>query len=206
MTTAPAPAVTSTAHAQRTVTLAAAAILASANAVVTSLATAATPSVLNGVALNGAKAGGPYVGNGTSVAPRAITATTSASAGAYLVATPITVKGTDRAGNLITDTITLTATGGGETVSTAKGFAAVTEIDIPAMANTAGAFTFGIGDVVMNFRSLRVGTTGNVTYRCAMDGSLDTILKVAAAETLYVCGSALSSAASTTAQDITLGE
>jgi hypothetical protein len=202
----PALATTSVSPAQRTVTLSGTTILAVTNAVVTSLATQTTPDVLAGVGLTGAKAGGPYVGTGTSVAPRAITVTTSASAGAYLIGTPITVKGTDRAGNTIQDTLTLTQTGGGETISSAKGFATVTEIDIPAMANTAGAFTFGIGDVVMGFRYIRVGTAGNVTYRCAQDGSTDTIDSVTAGEWMPVAGSALSSAASTTAQNITLGE
>lgn len=203
MTTSLSP--TSVAPAQCTVTFTGTTSAAVGNAVVTSLATAAAPVVLSGVGLTGAKAGGPYLGNGTSKGPRAITVTTSASGGAYAIGTPITVKGTDRGGNPITDQITLTQTGGGETLSTSKGFATVTEIDIPAMANTAGAWTFGIGDVVLPFRSIRTGTAGNVTYRCA-DGSTDTIQKMLAGETVHVAGQALSSAASTTAQDITLGQ
>lgn len=181
------------------------AFAAVANAIVTSLATAATPVALSGAGLNGASHGGPYTGNGTTVGPRQVTVTTSANAGSYAIATPIVVTGTDRVGNIITDTLTLTATGGGETVATSKGFATVTEIDIPAMVNTGGAFTFGLGDCVMPFRSIRVGTAGDVTYRCT-DGKTDTLRKMTAGEQRWYAGIALSSAASTTAQDITLGE
>jgi hypothetical protein len=69
----------------------------------------------------------------------------------------------------------------------------------PKTVTFAGAL---ISDVVMPFRSIRVGTGGSVQYVCALDGSTDTI-NALSGERLPIVGSAIL-AAGTSAQDLTV--
>jgi hypothetical protein len=188
----------SVASSPKTVTYAGA--LAVGNAIVTALATSTSPAVVSGGGLNGAQGGGPFP------LPRAVSVTTSSSAGAYTTGAgnQIVVSGTDAGGSPLTDVLTLTASGGGETVTTTHGFATVTEIDIPAQNNTAGSFTFGVYDVCAQFRRLRIGTpnSGNVHYRCQLDASDDTIGQLQAGEWMPIVGTRLHG--DTTAHDVTV--
>lgn len=152
--------------------------LASANAVVTSLATAAAPVTLTGAGLTGTTAG-------TFTAPRTVSVTTAASVGSYSIGVPnaITVIGTDYLGFAIQDTLVLTATGGGETITSTKAFLAVTEIDLPAQVDTSGHWTFGVRDVMLPAPVSRVmaGTSASANLHLGYDsGVKDTILKVPA--------------------------
>lgn len=197
--TVQAPPWNSTAKAPKTVTFAGA--LAVANAIVTTLATSAAPQTVNGAGLNGAQAGGPFP------LPRTVSVTTAAHAGSYKTGAGnvITVKGTDKTGASVQDVLTLTQVNGGETVATAQAFATVTEIDIPAENDALGSFTFGVFDVVTQFRGVRVGTpnSGFVHYTCQLDGSKDRIAQLQAGERLEIVGVAI--LGDTTAQDLTLG-
>lgn len=142
---------------------------ASANAIVTSLATSASPVTLSGGSLNGS------IGAGAIVLSQTISATTSVHASSYVL-TPITVNGTDESGATISDTITLTLVNGGETISTSKGFASVTSIVIPAQHDALGAWTFGVRDValVKPARAVRGGAAGNVKM-AYQDATVDTL-------------------------------
>lgn len=139
----------------RTVTYAA---IAAPTAIKTSIATAVAPQTYTGVALNGA------TGAGVLPFPQTISATSASHSGSYIVGSPITVTGLDALGAVQTDTITLTLVNGNETISTVKAFASVTSIVVPAMNDTAGAFTFGVNDIIVPspFRQLRAGSAGNV--------------------------------------------
>lgn len=130
----------STAGASRTVTYAA---IADADGIKTSIATAVTQQTYSGVALNGARAAG-Y----PTWLPQNVSVTSSASVGSYNL-TGITFTGTDVAGEALTETLTLTAANGNETVVGTKAFANVTSIVVAAMADTNGAFTFGMRDIIM---------------------------------------------------------
>ena len=136
------------------------------NAIKTSIATVAAAVTYSGAGLNGA------IGAG-AIAPSAlITVKTSASGGAYIITSPIVITGTNYLSDTITDNITLTLTGGNETVATKQPFSSVTSIAIPAMANTAGAFLFGLGNLafVPYARALEMGATGGVVKLVAPSG------------------------------------
>jgi hypothetical protein len=149
-------------------TLTLASFTAVVNAIVTSRATVTTADDVTGVALNGA------VGAGTMTPARTISVTTTSSASTYTIAAPIVVTGTDATGAVITDTLQLTAVGGGETITGVKAFATVTDIAIPAMSTTSGHFTFGTKDYYpRQYRKMRVGTSGTLHLGYA-DGSSDT--------------------------------
>lgn len=153
----------------RTVTLAAAAV---GNALKTSIASSAAPATYTGVALNGS------IGSGRFAVPQTVSVTTSAHAGSYIITTPITVKGTDAFGNAISDTLTLTAVNGGETIVGVKAFMTVTEIDVPAMNDALGAFTFGVYDILLTpqtvARRIRASASGSLVIGY-YDGSSDTL-------------------------------
>jgi hypothetical protein len=121
-----------------------------ADAIVTSRATATSQAVISGVALNG-------VIGAASVAPwRGLTVTTSSSVGAYTTAADIVaVVQLDLHGGTYEYSITarLTQVNGNETLDFSGPFQRVVSITIPAQANTAGAFTFGVGDIYSNRRS-----------------------------------------------------
>ena len=168
--------------------------LAAPTSIKTSIATAVSIQTYNGAALNGA------VGAAAFTCPRVVTATLSASAGAYTAASSITVTGTDQFGAAISDTLAIAGTGGGVTISSVKFFSSVTQIVIAAQANTAGSFTFGQSDAAVNATQLRVGTACNLDLKCK-DGTLGTIYSVQVGEQVPV-GVAIVFATST-AQGIT---
>lgn len=140
----------------RSKTYATAAALKDVDAIKTSIATVAAPvtyTTFNGVL------------GGTFDPPRAVTVTTSASGGSYTL-TAITFTGT-YGGAVVTDTVTLTQTGGGETLYGDQPFDTLTSIAILAMNNTSGAFQFGCGDVYagsgLYLRAVKaIGADGNI--------------------------------------------
>jgi hypothetical protein len=158
------------------------AAIANATAILASGApTAVTPQTFSGGTLNGSADSGARSAAGLPF-EQAITATTSAHSGSYKIGVPnaIVVNGVAEDGSAITDSILLTAVNGGETISTTKGFAKVTSIVVPGQNDTAGAFTFGVGDIVLAnpIRQLRAGIDGNV--KVAYEGGVvDTMALVA---------------------------
>lgn len=182
----------------------AATILASANAIKTSIATSASPVTYNGGALNGTWAGI------ASILPigRKITATSSAFAAAYVNGSTITITGKDIYGKPLVNVLTVSGTGGGATLTTPDAFAQITQIDIQAQASASGAWTFGFSDAVVNARTVRVGTSGDLHVAYGTDGSgtvaTDVIPKVQAGEQVPAYVQTIFSDATTTAQDITV--
>jgi hypothetical protein len=78
--------------------------------------------------------------------PRAVSVTTSSSAATYNTTDPITVEGYSWLdGRYLVESLTLTAAGGGETISGTVMFdsAKPIKINVPAQTTTSGAFTFG---------------------------------------------------------------
>jgi hypothetical protein len=73
-----------------------------------------------------------------------VTIATSASAGSYLKGSEIVINGFDAQKNQTSQSLFLTQTGGGETLTSAQQFSIVTTINIAGQADTAGAFTFGV--------------------------------------------------------------
>ena len=76
----------------------------------------------------------------------------------------VTIKGTDRYGNSITDTFTVPG-GGGTTVTGTKVFGAVTEIDLLAQGGTHGTFVVGFAS-----RMTAVGSSTLVTVTTRTPG------------------------------------
>lgn len=60
-----------------------------------------------------------------------------------------------------------------------------------APAQKTVTFATVTADIVLNFRRVRCGGAGNLSYRCALDGSTDTIVGVNAGETLEIAGSTI---------------
>lgn len=131
------------------------------DAIKTSIATSASAATYSGAGLNG------VIGAGAIRFTQRISATTSASVGTYKTGAgnAITVTGTNEAGDTITDTITLSASGGGETKTTTKGFASVTSIAVPGQNDTSGTFKFGVEDIQLlpPARAFRSGAAANQT-------------------------------------------
>jgi hypothetical protein len=151
------------------------AAIANADGLKTSIATATTPQTYQGGALNGAAAGAPFP------VARTVSVTTSAATGAYNVGAlgRITITGEREAGGTITEVLELTDADGDETISGSTAFKSVSKIEVPAMADTEGAFTFGVVDLVTEpdraaIYGFRAGTVGNVAVQYR-DGSTDTI-------------------------------
>jgi hypothetical protein len=137
--------------------------LADADGVKISAATSASPVTILAAAMNGAAMGS----GGVLDLPRTVSVTSSASVGSYAIASPIVVTG-KRGGETVTENLTLTATGGNETIYGTQAFDSLTSIAIPAMVNTSGAFTFGVADI------------------CAPAGDTFSAVKCDTAVTLYV--------------------
>lgn len=164
----------------KSVSFAAVANIAIANGLKTSIATSASPANYSGVALNGTLAG-------TTMFPaRTISVTTATHAASYNTTNPIVFTGTDPNGATITESLTLTQSGGNETVVGLKGFATVTSIAVPAQNDALGSFTFGVRDLILSelVRAIRVGGSGNLHVSYS-DGSTDTLTGVQ--ETLRDC-------------------
>ncbi len=126
--------------AKRTKTYASADLL-DADGIKTSIATVAAPVTYVVADLNGAA-----ISTGVLDLPRSVSVTTSSSVGAYAIALPIVVTG-KRGGAEVTESLTLTQTGGNETIYGTQAFDSIASIAIPAMVSTAGAFTFGVADI-----------------------------------------------------------
>jgi hypothetical protein len=149
------------------------AAIASANAILASGApTATTPQTFSGAALNGSADSGARSAAGLPF-EQAITVTTTAHTGSYKITAAIIINGVAEDGTLINDQIFLVSVNGGDAaLSTNKGFVKVTSIVVPAMNDALGAFTFGIGDIVLarpvrtirstNGGSVKVGYPGNI--------------------------------------------
>lgn len=181
-------------NAKRTVTLAGS-LAAVGNSIVTSLATATTPTVLNGAGLTGTTGGVLQLSQN-------VTVTTTSSATTYDTTDPIVVKGTDINGQLITENLLLTMAGGGETVTGKLAFFTITEIDIPAQVTTSGAFTFGSKNYFPGAEvfEIRVKTAGSLHMEY-QNLSTDTLSALAGDRLPY---SPIKIFSDSTAQDVTL--
>lgn len=144
------------------------------DAIVTSIATAASAVSFSGVGLNGAVGAGSIkeAANVDGACCR-VSATASSNAGSYVDGSTITVTGTNEAGDQISDTITVVGTDGGATWETSKGFATVTQIDVDAQANTGGSWTFGLGslDFEEAGRLIATGATAMSSPMVVFDGN-----------------------------------
>lgn len=146
--------------------------IADPDGIKTSIATAITPQIYEGGALNGALAAAQPIA-------RTVSVTSSAAAGAYVADSPVTFTGTNELGQLATETLRLTAANGGETIAGEQPFRTVTKIEVAAQADTDGALTFGFQDLatsddraaILGFRAGAQGSV-DVVYR---DGSADSI-------------------------------
>jgi len=140
------------------------------DALVTAVATTAGAVTYTGASLDGALAN---PGPGIMRQPQLVSVTTSA-VGAQYTLTDITVTGT-LYGETQTDTITLTAAGGGEYLQTTKPFDTVVSIARLAMAGAGGQFEFGVHDLAFNHdhpcRQVRHGSAGNIALEFTGDGS-----------------------------------
>lgn len=110
---------------------------------------------------------------------RTVTVTTSASVGSYNTSSPIVITGTNVTGATISESVSLTASGGGESITTVHAFVTVTEIDIPAQLNTSGTIAFATKDIQLPrpCREVRVGTAGSGALHVGYDGGDGTILQ-----------------------------
>lgn len=126
--------------AKRTKTYASADLL-DADGIKTSIATVAAPVTYVVANFNGAA-----ISAGVLDLPRSVSVSTTANVGSYTIAAPIVVTG-KRGGVDVTENLTLTATGGNETIYGTQAFDSIASIAIPAMSNTSGAFTFGVADI-----------------------------------------------------------
>lgn len=141
-----------------------------ANAIKTSIATSTSVATYTGVQLNGS------IGAAVFSLPQLVTVTNTNSVAAYNTTNAITITGENDQGVVITDTLLLTAANGNQTITSVKAFLKITSIAVPAQLTTAGAFTFGVSDIVFSspIREIRAGAAGNliVGYQ---DATTDTV-------------------------------
>lgn len=125
--------------------------LADADAIKTSIATAATAQSYSGVALNGAAASAGVAApvHGFASYP---TATASSSSGSYVNGSLVVFTGTYR-GQPATSTATVVGANGNATFTGNAPLDTVTSIAVGAQVNTSGAWTFGFTDLVSTSRS-----------------------------------------------------
>jgi hypothetical protein len=117
----------------------------------------------SGAAINGALA----VANvATNRLPQAVTVATGASGATYVTgaANPIVITGTGYDGLPLTENLLLTNAGGGETITSTKGFKTISRIQIPAQLGGGGTFKFGVSDIILEppARELRHGIDGTI--------------------------------------------
>ena len=126
------------------------------NAIKLAIATSTSAVSYTGAQLDGA------VGQGAISPSKLVEVTSSAVASVYNTTNPIVFTGLDYAGNVITDSVRLTAVGGGETVMGVKAFSSVTKIDVPAMLLGTGQLSFGVGDLCFEppARNFEAGAAG----------------------------------------------
>lgn len=154
--------------------------IVSANAIKTSIATAASIQTYTGGALNGAHLT-PYPDSKTGYAQWP-TATASSSAGSYINGSTIVFTGTYN-GVVTTRTATVVGTDG-NAVFMADGplDGAVTSIVVGAQTNTGGAWTFGWDDLQCPYRinkleawrEVRAGSSANIAV-VLPDGSVEVL-------------------------------
>jgi hypothetical protein len=108
------------------------------DAIKTSIATAVGAASYNGVSLNG------VIGAAAISPPRQATVTSTAAVGAYTNGSTVTFTGLDSSGAALVEAVTITGTGGGQTLITSGYFASISQIDIQAQAAATGAFEFGV--------------------------------------------------------------
>lgn len=128
---------------------------ASANAIKLAFASPTVVTDYSGGAIDGALAAG--------IRPTCrIEITTSAVASVYNTTDPFIITGKGYSGEDLTEKITLTQLGGGETVSGVLPFARVTGIRSPAHLLGTGSITIGTGDMAFNppARKLRSQVAG----------------------------------------------
>ena len=172
----------------RTHTFTAAADLADADALKTSIATSVTAQTYAGATLNGVAANpGPAVLD----PPRFFSVATSTQAATYNTTDPIVVTGT-YGGQTVTENVTLANAGGNESKVGNQPFDTIVSVATPAQLTTNGAFTFGLSGVAckkpngnlhpyrqvraIGAGNLKVGYSGGFTDTFAMtDGEKDTI-------------------------------
>lgn len=177
------------------------AALASANAIKTSIATVAAPVTYSGGGLNGA------IGAAANALPRTITVTAAAHAASYVAGSTITITGTDSQGTVQSEVLTLVGTDGTETLVTTHGFRTVTSVAIAAQADTLGAFTVGVRDVVFGPDkpfAIRATAAGDLKLGYAGGTVTDTIPALAAKETVQVSPDKIYGDSSTTVVGMTV--
>jgi hypothetical protein len=147
------------------------------DAIKTSIATVAAP-VTYSPAYNG------VIGTINSMIPaRTLTVTSAANPGSYVAGSTITITGTDAAGRVLVEVFTHVGTGGGETLVGTKGFETVTSILVAAQADTSGAWSFGVRDVLCDVKPYMIRANGAGDLKVSFDdGSTDTIPAMAAKE------------------------
>ncbi len=175
------------------------AALADDDAIKLSIATVVGVATYTAVNLDG------LIGDDAMSPARTLTVVTSASVGAYVLASTMVVTGTDAAGRVLTETFTIGNADGGETLVGTKAFASVTGIVIQAQANTAGTFKFGVRDVVCAKAPymVRASAAGNLHVGYS-DGTQDTIPALNAKEYLEFAPTKIYGDVTTTVVGMTL--
>jgi len=136
-------------------------VLGDTDGLKTAIATNVAAQSYSGAALNGALAN---PGPATLIVPMFVSVTTSVNAATYNTTDPILVTGTAFDGTVTTVSLTLTAAGGGETITSTLPLATVTTIATPAQLGGGGQFTFGVGNArfLEPPRGVRAGAAGNL--------------------------------------------
>jgi len=163
----------------------AAAALADVDALVTSLASSASAALLDEVGdFDGLLGARLFNGKGPAFT---VSAHAAANAASYVAGSTVTVAGWF-AGQQVTEVFTLAGTDGGEDFVGAQPFDKVDSIAIEAQADTSGAWTFGVVDLVspsgVGFRRIRAATAGSVVVRFNEDDATDETIPLAAGEAL----------------------
>ncbi len=183
----------------RTLTLAT--VAADDDAIKLAFAGALTPQTFSGVSLDG------VIGVSLMTPPRTITVKTTAVAVAYVVGSTVVVTGLDDSGRVVSETFTLTAAGGGETLAGSVGFSQITSIVVATQAIVTAQFKIGIRDVLFGAEiptALRFGATGNIKLGYADGSVLDTITTLIIGEQLPLRPKRIYGDASTTTSKVTL--
>ncbi len=183
----------------RTVTLAT--VVADDDAIKLAFAGTLGIQTFSGVALDG------VIGVTSMTPPRTLTVKTTAVAVAYTVGSTVVITGLDVAGRIVSETFTLTAAGGGETLVGNVGFSQVTSIVVGAQAIITAQFKIGIRDILFGADvpvGLRFGAVGDIKLGYA-DGSVtDVITTLIVGEHLPLRPKRIYGDASTTTSKVTL--
>lgn len=179
----------STSSSHRSISLTRSTVL-DADAIVTSVATAATAQSYTGAALNGADVGADHIARptpsgftGVAQYPIAVAATHAAS---YVDGSLITFTGT-YGGVAVVRTATVVGTGGNATFVADGPLDTCSAVNVAAQVDALGAWTFGWDDVAcpgpeacpVPFRELAATSSGAVMITCG-SGDVDTISSLTA--------------------------